>query len=44
MSKVLRRETAMLAVMMASLAFVTHRAGSDAHVAMEEGRTIPGAG
>ena len=43
MSKVLKRGTAMLAVMI-SLPGVRHdRAGADANIALEEGRTIPGA-
>ena len=42
MSKVLKRGTAMLAVLMASVVFVTTRAGADANIALEEGRTIPG--
>ena len=41
MSKVLKRGTAMLAVLMAS--GVRHdRAGADADIALEEGRAIPG--
>ncbi len=44
MSKVLKRATAMLAVMIASLVFVTTALGSDARIALEEGRTVPGAG
>ena len=42
MSKVLQRGTAMLAVMMACLAVRHDRAGADANVPLEKGRTIPG--
>ena len=44
MSKVLQRATAMLAVMMASLVVVATALGADANIALEEGRTVPGAG
>ena len=43
MSRVLQRATAMVAVM-ASVVFATTAAGADAHIALEEGRTVPGAG
>ena len=42
MSKVLKRGTAMLAVLMASRGVRHDRAGADANIALEEGRTIPG--
>ncbi len=42
MSNVLKRGTAMLAVMIASVVCRHDRAGADAHVALEEGRPIPG--
>ena len=41
MSKVLNRRTAMLAVI-ASVVCRHDRAGADAHLALEEGRPIPG--
>ena len=44
MSKVLQRGTAMLAVLIASVAFVTTAPRADARFALEEGRTVPGAG
>ena len=43
MSKVLQRGTAVLALMIASVAFITTAHGADAHFALEEGRTISGA-